>query len=162
MSQKKYWLVVDFQNRWQIFLMIIRGHRTFRSKKTIHGLLEPILNRLQDSLLPAQNVSVLKNIHTKCERPITDYSEKIKDLLLFINWIEATRDAGSWTVYGVPKILDNIYFLSHGKNAPQSCRSTIKACRTINFIGLLLLLSAGFIWLFFRIRLFPPKPKNTG
>ena len=129
-------------------------------KNYTHGLLEPILNRLQDSLLPAQKCERLEKYSYEMRKAITDYSEKIKDLLLFINWIEATRDAGSWTVYGVPKILDNIYFLSHGKNAPQSCRSTIKACRTINFIGLLLLLSAGFIWLFFRIRLFPPKPKK--
>ncbi|NQU57992.1 MAG: hypothetical protein HQ513_12220 [Rhodospirillales bacterium] len=86
-------------------------------------------------------------------KAVTDYTVKIGDLTLLLEWIEKHIPNGAWKLYGAPPLNDVIYQAYLGKDIAEIGRSKLLAPRIFNLLNILGTALAGLIWLAGKVRL---------
>lgn len=80
-------------------------------------------------------------------KAVTDYTVKISDLTLLLEWLEKHGPDGSWKLYGAPPLSDVIYQAYLGRKPDKAGRFDLFLPLFFNLLNILGTTLAGLLWL---------------
>lgn len=93
-------------------------------------------------------------------KALSDYTDKIKDLIYLAEWIEETLGHGHWVAHGWPRHFDVMYGLLRGCAPPFLQNKVFVPRQLANGLNALLSFLAGTVWLVRRTRLHQPPAES--
>lgn len=86
-------------------------------------------------------------------KAVTDYTVKIGDLTLLLDWLEKNTPGGSWKLHGAPPLSDVIYHAYLGRTQDEDRRADLFVPRFFNLLNIMGTGLAGLVWLAGKVRL---------